>query len=86
MPKKLDRVNFTTVGNSEQAITGKIIRGSGCNYYVGYNDAEQPSIAINVDSYDRFSQISFDYDQASLKAAQRLVKEIKRGIKERDDA
>ena len=87
MPKKLDRVNFTSLSGSEQAITGRTLRGRECCYHVGYTDkGGQPSIAVHVDGHTKFSQIAFDYDVASLKAAKLLVKEIKRGIKEQLDA
>jgi hypothetical protein len=76
---------FTT-RTGDKAIVGRSIRGQYCKYYVGATLYPQPSIAIQVDGSEFGSQVTFDYDKASLKAAELLVKEIKRGIKERNNA
>ena len=76
---------FTT-RNGDKEIVGRSVRGQYCNYYVGATCWPQPSIAIQVDGSEFGSKVTFDYDDASLEAAELLVKEIKRGIKERDNA
>ena len=76
---------FTT-RTGDKAIVGQSVRGQGGEYYVGATGVPQPTIAIQVDGHPLGSQVALDYDDAGLEVAKLLVKEIKRGIKERDNA
>jgi 23S rRNA A1618 N6-methylase RlmF len=66
-------------------ITGKTVQTDHAVYFVGTSEMNQPVIGVHVDGYDICGTVAFHFDKSSLKAAKLLVKEIKRGIKIREN-
>ena len=76
---------ISVIDGEEFALEAKVFDSGSVEYFAG-SWGNQPAIAVHVKSYEGSSHVVMGYDQYSLDAAEELVRVIKRGIKERNDA